>query len=152
MGKLENNPILLVEDNPDDEMLTRRALQQNKIMNEIVVARDGVEALDYLFCEGAHAGRDGRVMPAMILLDLKLPRLSGLEVLERLRADTRTELLPVIILTSSKEEHDLVQGYKLHANSYIRKPVDFTQFVDAVKQLGMYWLVLNEAPPVRACK
>lgn len=152
MGRLENNPILLVEDNPDDEMLTRRALQQNKIMNQIVVARDGVEALDYLFCEGVHASRNERVMPAMILLDLKLPRLNGLEVLERLRADPRTELLPVIILTSSKEEHDLVQGYKLHANSYIRKPVDFAQFVDAVKQLGMYWLVLNEAPPVRACK
>lgn len=149
MEIVEKKPILLVEDNPDDEMLTRRALKQNNIMNEVVVAHDGVEALDYLFCLNAHAGRDSSAMPAMVLLDLKMPRMGGLEVLERLRLNQRTELLPVIILTSSREEHDLIQGYKLHANSYIRKPVDFSQFVEAVKQIGMYWLVLNESPPSR---
>ncbi len=139
--------ILLVEDNPDDVELTLRSLRKNNIMNEVVVVGDGVEALDYLLGTGAHAGRDLSVMPAVILLDLKLPRIDGLEVLRRLRADERTELLPVVILTSSKEEQDLINGYKLGANSYVRKPVDFTQFSEAVKQLGLYWLLLNEPPP-----
>lgn len=139
--------LLLVEDNPDDELLTVRALKRNNILNEIVVARDGVEALDYLFGTGAYEGRDMSVMPQIILLDLKLPKVDGLEVLKRLRANERTHLIPVIILTSSKEETDLVRGYSLGANSYIRKPVDFEQFVQAVQQLKLYWLVLNEAPP-----
>ena len=139
--------LLLVEDNPDDELLTVRALKRNNILNEIVVARDGVEALDYLFGTGAYAGRDMSVMPQIILLDLKLPKIDGLEVLKRLRANERTHLIPVIILTSSKEETDLVRGYSLGANSYIRKPVDFEQFVQAVQQLKLYWRVLNEAPP-----
>ncbi len=139
--------ILLVEDNPDDEALTLRALKKNNILNEVVVARDGVEALDYLFSSGMYAGRDMSVMPQFILLDLKLPKIDGLEVLRRLRADDRTKLLPVIILTSSKEEQDLINGYSLGANSYIRKPVDFSQFTEAVRQLGLYWLVLNESAP-----
>ena len=139
--------ILLVEDNPDDELLTVRALKRNNVLNEIVVARDGVEAIDYLFGAGVHAGRDLSSMPQIILLDLKLPKIDGLEVLRRLRADERTRLIPVIILTSSKEEVDLVRGYSLGANSYIRKPVDFEQFVQAVQQLKLYWLVLNESPP-----
>jgi two-component system response regulator len=139
--------ILLVEDNPDDEALTLRALRKNKILNEVVVARDGAEALDYLFGTGAYAGRDTSVMPQIILLDLKLPKVDGLEVLERIRADERTKLLPVIILTSSKEEQDLIEGYSLGANSYIRKSVDFGQFSEAIRQLGLYWLVLNEPPP-----
>jgi len=138
--------ILLVEDNPDDEKLTRRALEMNHIMNEVVTAHDGVEALDYLFCTGPHAGREF-VLPSLVLLDLKLPRLNGLEVLKRLRQDERTRRLPVVILTSSKEEQDLIASYNNGANSYIRKPVDFAQFVEAVKQLGLYWLVLNEGPP-----
>lgn len=142
MGKI----ILLVEDNPDDEFLTRRALKKNNIGNEVVVAHDGTEALDYLFGTGAHEGRDLSVMPQVILLDLKLPKVDGLEVLRRLRADERTSLLPVVILTSSKEQQDLVDGYGYGANSYIRKPVDFAQFVEAVRQLGLYWLVLNETP------
>jgi two-component system response regulator len=141
--------ILLVEDNPDDEALTVRALKKNKIMNEVVVARDGVQALDYLFGEGAHAGRDTREMPQLVLLDLKLPKLDGLRVLRRLRANDRTRLLPVVILTSSNEDKDRIDGYGLGANSYVRKPVDFDQFVAAVAQLGLYWLVLNEAPPTR---
>jgi len=141
--------ILLVEDNPDDEALTLRALKKNNIGNEVVVARDGAEATDYLFGTGAYAGRDMTVMPAMTLLDLKLPKIDGLEVLKRLRADDRTKLLPVVILTSSREEQDLINGYRLGANSYIRKPVDFTQFVEAVRQLGLYWLVWNESPPKR---
>ncbi|MBI1803441.1 MAG: response regulator [Ignavibacteriae bacterium] len=145
---MTNRIILLVEDNPDDEALTIRALKQNDIANEIIVARDGVEALDYLFGTGAYAGRDLKSMPQLILLDLKLPKVDGLEVLRRLRSDTRTALLPVVILTSSKEERDLVNGYKLGANSYIRKPVDFVQFTEAVKQLKLYWLVLNERPPI----
>lgn len=144
--------ILLVEDNPDDEALTLRALKRNNIGNEVVIARDGAEALDYLFGRGPYAGRDMNVMPAMTLLDLKLPKIDGLEVLKRLRADDRTKLLPVVILTSSKEEQDLINGYSLGANSYIRKPVDFTQFVEAVRQLGLYWLVLNESPPGMAPK
>ncbi len=140
--------ILLVEDNPDDEALTRRALAKNNIQNEIVVARDGAEALDYLFATDPHAGHPA-IVPEVILLDLKLPKIDGLEVLRRIRAHERTRLLPVVILTSSKEEQDLVNGYRLGANSYIRKPVDFEQFVDAVRQLGLYWLVLNEPPPTR---
>jgi CheY-like chemotaxis protein len=139
--------ILLVEDNPDDEALALRALKQNNILNEVIVAHDGVEALDYLFRRGAHAGRDAGKQPAVILLDLKLPKIDGLEVLKLLRADEHLKLLPVVILTSSKEEQDLVNGYRLGANSYIRKPVDFTKFVEAVRQLGVYWLVLNEPPP-----
>ncbi len=142
MGKI----ILLVEDNPDDELLTRRALKKNNISNEVVVARDGAEALDYLFGTGAYEGRDLSVMPQVILLDLKLPKVDGLEVLKRLRSDERTKLLPVVILTSSKEQQDLVDGYGYGANSYIRKPVDFAQFIEAVRQLGLYWLVLNQTP------
>jgi CheY-like chemotaxis protein len=136
--------ILLVEDNADDEALTMRALKKNNITNQIVVARDGVEALDYLFATGAHAGRDVAIQPAVVLLDLKLPKLDGFEVLRKLRADQRTRLLPVVILTSSKEQMDIANGYGLGANSYVRKPVDFEHFVTAVRQLGLYWLVLNE--------
>ncbi|MEH1969145.1 response regulator [Nostoc sp.] len=139
--------ILLVEDNPDDEALTLRALKKNNIMNEVVVARDGVEALDYLFGKGVYANRDMNVMPNLILLDLKLPKMDGLEVLRQLRTDDRTKILPVVILTSSKEEQDLINGYSLGANSYVRKPVDFSQFSEAVRQLGLYWFVLNESPP-----
>ncbi len=138
--------ILLVEDNPDDEALTVRALRKSKIVNEVVVARDGVEALEYLFGEGPHAGRNVSEMPQVVLLDLKLPKLDGLGVLRRLRADARTKLLPVVILTSSNEEQDRMTSYGLGANSYVRKPVDFEQFVDAALQLGLYWLVLNEPP------
>jgi two-component system, response regulator len=137
--------ILLVEDNADDEALTRRALAKNNIQNEVLVARDGAEALDCLFGTGTHAGRP--VAPEVVLLDLKLPKVDGLEVLRRIRADDRTRRLPVVILTSSREERDVVSGYDLGANSYIRKPVDFGQFVEAVRQLGLYWLVLNEPPP-----
>ncbi|MCC6616442.1 MAG: response regulator [Anaerolineae bacterium] len=144
---MEDKLILLVEDNPDDEALTLRALKKNNIRNDVIVAHDGVEAVDFLFGTGKYEGRDTRIMPQIILLDLKLPRLDGLEVLRRLRADKRTRLLPVVILTSSKEEMDLVNGYSLGANSYIRKPVDFPQFSEAIRQLGLYWLVLNEAPP-----
>ena len=138
--------IMLVEDNPDDEELTRRALRHNNIANDLYVAHDGAEALDYLFCRGPHAQRDANDLPTVILLDLKLPKIDGLEVLRQLRADERTRLVPIVILTSSKEEQDVVSGYRLGANSYIRKPVDFDQFVTAVKQLGLYWLVLNETP------
>ena len=146
---MNDKTILLVEDNPDDEALTLRALKKNNILNPVTIVRDGAEALDYLFCQGAYAGRDARLQPAVILLDLKLPKIDGLEVLKRLRADARTRLLPVVILTSSKEEQDLASGYSLGANSYIRKPVDFTKFMEAVRQLGLYWLVLNEPPPKR---
>lgn len=139
--------ILLVEDNPDDQALTLRALEKNKITNKVVVAGDGVEALEYLFGTGRFAGRDLTQPPELILLDLKLPKVDGLEVLRRLRADERTRLLPVVILTSSNEEGDRMRGYGLGANSYVRKPVDFTQFTQAVQQLGLYWLLLNEAPP-----
>ena len=139
--------ILLVEDNPDDEALTLRALARNGVRHQVQVVRDGVEALDYLFGRGAHAGRDLSQRPTVPLLALKLPRLDGLEVLRQLRGDARTRCLPVVILTSSREEQDLVTGYGLGANSYIRKPVDFTQFVEAVRQVGLYWLVLNEDPP-----
>jgi two-component system, response regulator len=144
---LSEKVILLVEDNADDEDLTLRALKKSNIMNRVVVARDGVQALDYLFIRGDHATRDASEQPQVILLDLKLPKLDGLEVLRALRADPRTKLLPVVILTSSAEEQDILRGYNLGANSYIRKPVDFTQFVDAVRQLGLYWLVLNQPPP-----
>jgi two-component system response regulator len=139
--------ILLVEDNVDDEVLAVRALKKNNVVNEVVVARDGVEALDYLFGTGTHAGRDLGVQPGVILLDLKLPKLDGLGVLQRIRADERTRRLPVVVLTSSKEQQDLLQSYGLGANSYIRKPVDFNQFTEAMRQLDLYWLVLNEAPP-----
>ena len=139
--------ILLVEDNPDDELLAIRALRKNNIENEIVVARDGVEALDFLFGRGEYSGRDLSNMPQIILLDLKLPKIDGLEVLRTIRNDDRTRLLPVAVLTSSKEENDLVNSYSLGANSYIRKPVDFDQFCESVRQLGLYWLVLNEPPP-----
>ncbi|HHV81511.1 TPA: response regulator [bacterium] len=144
---MEEKIILLVEDNPDDVELTLRAFKKCNIANEVVVARDGVEALDYLFGTGAYAGRDLSVMPAVVLLDLKLPRIDGLEVLRRLRADERTRFLPVVVLTSSNEDQDVVNSYQLGANSYIRKPVDFVQFIDAARQLGIYWLLLNEAPP-----
>ncbi len=144
---MNNGPILLVENNPDDEILTLRALRRSNIANEVIVAHDGVEALDYLFGTGAYAGRDGQKNPAVVLLDLKLPKLDGLDVLRRLRADTRTALLPVVVLTSSDEEQDIAESYRLGANSYIRKPVDFNQFVEAVQQLGLYWLLLNKLPP-----
>jgi len=143
---MKERVILLVEDNADDEALTMRALSKNNITNKIVVARDGVEALDYLFGTGKHAGRDTSMQPELILLDLKLPKLDGFEVLKKLRADERTRLLAVVILTSSKEQQDIVNGYGFGANSYVRKPVDFQQFVNAVLQLGLYWLVLNEKP------
>ncbi|UCH52866.1 MAG: response regulator [Pseudomonadota bacterium] len=146
----QKDVILLVEDNPDDEVLTRRALKKNDIPNEVVVARDGAEALDFLFGSGAHAGRDVAKPPQLVLLDLKLPKIDGLEVLRRLRADARTRLQPVVILTTSNEERDVVASYELGANSYIRKPVDFEQFMEAVRQLGTYWLVLNVPPPVKA--
>jgi CheY-like chemotaxis protein len=139
--------ILLVEDNPDDELLTLVAFEQSGLSSEVVVAHDGVEALDYLFGTGMYSNRDLRVMPDLVLLDLKLPKVDGLEVLKRLRADTRTQFLPVVILTSSKEQEDLVGGYSSGANSYIRKPVSFDQFSQVVQNLGLYWLVLNEPPP-----
>jgi two-component system response regulator len=141
--------ILLVEDNPDDEALTLRALNKNNIKNDVVVARDGAEALDYLFGTGKYAGRDTAQQPQVVLLDLKLPKIEGLEVLRRVRADERTKLLPIVILTSSNEDQDRIAGYGLGANSYVRKPVDFSQFLEAARHLGLYWLVLNEAPPAR---
>jgi two-component system response regulator len=144
---MNNKMILLVEDNPNDEALTLRAFKKSKIANEVVVVRDGAEALDFLLGTGQYANRDLMVMPTVILLDLKLPKLDGLEVLERLRANPRTQLLPVVILTSSGEEQDIAQGYHLGANSYLRKPVDFMKFIAAIEQLGLYWLVLNEPPP-----
>lgn len=139
--------VLLVEDNHDDEILTLRALKKNNIGNELIVARDGAEALDYLWGQGTYTGRDMREMPDVILLDLKLPKIDGFEVLRRLRSDERTKLLPVVILTSSNEERDRINGYGLGANSYVRKPVEFEEFVEAVKQLGLYWLILNQRPP-----
>ncbi|MGH9716439.1 MAG: response regulator [Candidatus Acidiferrales bacterium] len=142
--------ILLVEDNPDDEALTLRALKKNNIKNEVVVARDGREALDYLFGEGMYAGRDTRVPPQVILLDLKLPKVDGFEVLRAMRGNERTKLLPVVILTSSIEEQDRINGYGLGANSYVRKPVEFGEFIEAVKQLGLYWLILNQIAPAAA--
>ncbi len=145
---MDNRIILLVENNREDVDLTLRSLKKHNISNEVVVARDGAEALDYLFTTGAYASRDTSIMPAVILLDLKLPKIDGLEVLRRLRADARTQLLPVVIVTSSKEEQDMISSYKLGANSYVRKPVDFVQFSEAVGQLGLYWLLLNEPPPL----
>ena len=144
---MPNKIIMLVEDNADDEALTIRALKKNNIRNEVVVARDGAQALDYLFGQGAHEGRNTSDIPQIVLLDLKLPKIDGLDVLKAIRGDPRTKRLPVVILTSSKEESDLLQGYDLGANSYVRKPVDFTAFAEAVRQLGLYWLVLNESPP-----
>ena len=144
-----NKVILLVEDTPDDELLTLRAFKRSKIANPLVVARDGLEALNYLFGQGPHTGRDMSIMPSVILLDIKLPKIDGLEVLQRIRADPRTRCLPVVVLTSSKEEQDMVKSYSRGANSYIRKPVDFDKFAQAIEQLGLYWLVLNELPPVR---
>ena len=144
---MKDKVILLVEDNPDDEALTLRALKKSNVANKVVVARDGAEALDYLFATGAYAGSVTRDLPQIIFLDLKLPKMDGLEVLRRLRADKRTKLLPVVILTSSKEEQDIISGYSLGANSYIRKPVDFEKFAESARQLGLYWLVLNESPP-----
>jgi two-component system, response regulator len=140
--------ILLVEDSSSDEELTLRALRKGNIANRVVVTRDGADALDYLFLQGAHASRDPRETPQVVLLDLNLPKIGGLEVLRRIRADERTKLLPVVILTSSKEDRDLSSGYASGANAYVVKPVDFTQFADAVRQLGMFWLVVNQPPPV----
>ena len=146
---MEEKVILLVEDNADDEKLTLRALKKNNISNDVVVARNGAEALDYLFGTGTHSGRDTSLMPQVVLLDLKLPKIDGLEVLRKMRGNERTKLLPVVILTSSNEEQDRLSGYGFGANSYVRKPVDFNQFTEAVRQLGLYWLVLNELPPAQ---
>ena len=144
---MNENTILLVEDNADDEALTLRALKKNNISNDVAVARDGVEALDYLFGRGRYANRDVTDLPSLVLLDLKLPKLGGLEVLRQLRADDRTTRLPVVALTSSNEEKDLISSYESHVNSYVRKPVDFVQFVETVRQLGNYWLVINQPSP-----
>jgi two-component system response regulator len=144
---MHKRAILLVEDNPDDEELTLMALKENNILNEVVVARDGVEALEYLLGAGQGTGRDRAGLPQLILLDLKLPKLGGLEVLQRLRADPRTQLIPVVVLTSSSEEEDILSSYRMGANSYVRKPVEFHRFTDAVRQLGLYWLLLNEPLP-----
>lgn len=146
---MDKGTILLVEDNPDDVALTLRAFKKSNILNEVIVAQDGAEALNYLFASGDYAGRDTGRMPHLILLDLKLPKVDGMEVLRRMRTDARTRLLPVVILTSSKEEQDVIDGYNLGCNSYIRKPVDFAQFSEAIRQLGLYWLILNETPPGR---
>ena len=143
---MRDKTILLVEDDPDDVELARMALEQNQIVNEVVVARDGKEAIDWLFGEGEFAGRDTSCVPTVVLLDLKLPKLSGLDVLKKMRSDPRTKLIPVVILTSSKEETDIAKSYELHANSYIRKPVDFEQFTKSVRDIGLYWLLLNECP------
>lgn len=139
--------ILLVEDNPDDAKLTLRAFQRSNILNPVNVARDGIEALDFLFARGAHADRAGKPLPTLVILDLKLPKLDGLGVLKAIRADQRTKLLPVVILTSSKEEQDVISGYALGANSYVRKPVDFAEFLEAARVLGIYWLMMNQALP-----
>ena len=144
---MDNKVILLVEDNARDEALTRRALKKNNIVNEVVAARDGVEALDYLFGTGKYAGRDMSIMPQLVLLDLKLPKVNGLQVLQKIRAEERTRRLPVVVFTSSSEEEDVIRSYDLGANSYVRKPVDFEHFLEATRQLGLYWLVLNEVPP-----
>lgn len=147
---MSTNPIiLLVEDNADDELLTIRAFKKSNVANQIVVVRDGVEALDWLFGRGDHANRDTLLQPQVVLLDLKLPRMDGLEVLKSIRADKRTSTLPVVVLTSSKEDEDVLRSYELGANSYVRKPVEFERFVEAVKNLGVYWLVLNERAPMR---
>jgi two-component system response regulator len=143
---MKEKTILLVEDNPDDEALTLHALENNKIGNQVFVARNGAEALDYLFCTGPHAERNPNELPTVVLLDLKLPKIDGLEVLRRIRAEERTRLLPVVLLTSSNEEEDRLKGYSLGANSYVRKPVDFDDFMHAAGQLGLYWLLLNQPP------
>lgn len=143
---MDSKMILLVEDNPDDEALTLRALNKNNIGNSLVVVRDGAEALEFIFCTGAYANRDKNDTPQIILLDINLPKVDGLEVLRRVRADESTRLLPVVILTSSNEQQDMIKGYSLGANSYVRKPVDFNEFIEAVRQLGLYWLVLNKTP------
>ncbi|MCP5159486.1 MAG: response regulator [Gammaproteobacteria bacterium] len=145
---MANKVILLVEDNPDDEVLTLHALKMNHIGNEVVVARDGAEALDYLFGRGEYAGRNVNELPAVVLLDLNMPKVGGLEVLRQIRADPRTRRQPVVILTTSKEEQDLIASYDLGVNSYVRKPVNFDQFTEAARNLGMYWLLLNELAPV----
>jgi len=145
---MDDKVILLVEDNADDELLTLRALKKNNIRNAVIVARDGSEALDYLFGTGIHAGRDLSLMPQIVLLDLKLPKIDGFEVLTRVRSSETTKLLPVVILTTSNEEQDRIRGYGLGANSFVRKPVEFDKFIEAVRQLGLYWLILNEAAPV----
>jgi two-component system response regulator len=148
MKDMKDKIILLIEDNPDDAALTLRALENNNIKNDVVVVHDGAEALDYLFATGSYAGRDLTIMPQLTLLDLKLPKVDGLEVLRRLRANELTRLLPVVILTSSNEEQDRINGYGLGANSYVRKPIDFGQFIDVVRHLGLYWLSLNETAPL----
>jgi CheY-like chemotaxis protein len=148
MNQVKDKIILLVEDNPDDVQLTLRSLRKNNILNEVIVARDGVEALDFLFGRGAYSGRDLDCLPVVVLLDIKLPKIDGIEVLRMIRQDERTKFLPVVILTSSKEESDLMNGYRLGANSYVRKPVDFVQFNEAIRHLGLYWLLWNEAPPI----
>lgn len=144
---MADGTILLVEDNPDDELLTLRALNKNNIANGVNVVRDGVEAVDYLFCRGAYEGRDSAEQPALVLLDLKLPKLDGLQVLQLMREDPRTEIIPVVVLTTSNEDEDIVNSYRLGANSYIRKPIDSTRFLEAVGRLSVYWLFLNEVPP-----
>ena len=144
---MDSKVILLVEDNPDDEFLTLRSLQANHIANEVVVVRDGQAALDWLFGPGGNGGRSAKELPAMILLDLKMPKISGLELLQRLRAEPRTRRIPVVVFTSSGEERDVLASYDLGANSYVRKPVEFSEFSEAVRQLGLYWLVVNAPPP-----
>ncbi|MDR3576072.1 MAG: response regulator [Anaerolineaceae bacterium] len=144
---MQEKIILLVEDNPDDEELTSMALSESNILNKVIVAHDGVEALDYLFGTGTYAGRDLSQTPQIVLLDLKLPKLDGLEVLKRMRADSRTQFIPVVVLTSSSEEEDIFSSYRFGANSYVRKPIEFHRFADSVRQLGLYWLLINEAPP-----
>jgi two-component system response regulator len=146
---MKEKMILLVEDNPDDEELTLRALRKSNIANDVFVARDGSDALDFLFCTGKHAGRDPLAMPAVVLLDLKLPKLNGIEVLNRMRADPRTALIPVVVLTSSSEDEDMLRSYQSGANSYVRKPIEFSAFAGAVTQLGVYWMLLNEIPRSR---
>jgi two-component system, response regulator len=146
---MTSRTILLVEDNPSDEALTLRALKKSGIKNEVIVTRDGAEALDYVFCTGAYAGRSGADPPAVVLMDLNLPKLSGLEALKRIRENPATKMLPVVILTSSDEEEDRLKGYEFGANSFVRKPVEFDKFVAAVQQLGLYWLLLNEPVPAR---
>ena len=142
---MDKKTILLVEDNPDDEALTLRALRKQNIANEVIVARDGAEAIDYLFATGSHEGRDTKRLPQLVLLDLKLPKVDGIEVLQRIRSSEATRLLPVVVLTSSNEQRDLVKSYSSGANSYVRKPVNFEEFIEATRQLGLYWLVLNQS-------